>query len=109
VSQWTPEEAVAAGKKAAEQRAALRALEAMDPEEYLRTTFAKEKAKLAKALMDAAFGRGPWHELSRDKQLDALKTALAYAIGRPGTKANTVPQEKPAADENVPAEGLVIE
>jgi hypothetical protein len=95
--------AAEAGRKGGRRRQELARLKQEDPEAWARETFAAERAALSKTLLDAALGRGEWHELALDKRLTALSKALEYAVGRPVARKDT-PVEPP---EQPP--GLTIE
>ena len=98
------EAAVEAGRKGGLRRQELARLQREDPEAWARVTFAAERAALSKELLDAALGRGEWHDLPLEKRLTALTKALEYAIGRPTPRKD--PEEKPAQDDS---HGLTIE
>lgn len=91
-----------AGRKGGRRKAELARLRREDPEAYVRETFAVERAALSKELLDAALGRGGWHDLPLEKRLQALTKALEYAVGRPTARKD---EEPPQQDEG----GLTIE
>lgn len=75
-----------AGVEARKRRAELAKL---PPDEQI----AAELPRLVASLLDAALGRGSFGELKAADRLKALQTALAYGLGRPGTKKD--PEEAP--------------
>ena len=101
---FTRETATAAARKSVERRAELRELAQSAPDEYMVQFFEREKPALVKALMDAAFGRGPFENLPPDKRLSAVIKALEYAHGKPTAKA-PAPVAQNGSQE---LEGLVI-
>lgn len=91
----TPEYGKAAVAKREARRAEKRALLESEPETYMREFFREDRARLAKELMDAAFGRGRYDDLPSDKRLSALFKALEYSIGKPPPAAKSAPPPEP--------------
>lgn len=79
----TPEEA---GRRGAAERWRRERLKREDPEKFMREQFDSSKADLSQALLDAALGRGEWHDLPLDKRLAAITKAMEYAVGRPASQ-----------------------
>lgn len=94
---WDSEAASAAGKKGAAVRWERYRLQKEDPEAFLRETFEAHKSALSRELLDAALGRGEWHDLPLEKRLAALTKALEYAVGRPVQRSS--PKDE-GADQN---------
>lgn len=92
-----------AGRKGGLARARNAKLKEDDPEAWAKQLFGSERAALTSALLDAALGRGDFHDLSPEKRLQALTKALEYAIGRP------TPRKDDGSPEPPPAAGLTIE
>lgn len=95
--------AAEAGRKGGIQKGINARLKREDPEGYIRATFAAERAALSEELLNAALGRGNWHDLPLERRLVALTKALEYAVGRPTARKD---DEPPAPAE---APGLTIE
>jgi hypothetical protein len=93
-----------AGRRGGLRRQELARLKREDPEAWARETFSSERAALSKELLDAALGRGAWHDLPLDKRLQALTKALEYAVGRPVAR-----KDDQAPETQEPDTGLTIE
>lgn len=79
---WDKEAANAARLKGLEVR---RRRAQMSPAERVRDLAAADADAAMRDLIKAAKGQEPFDGLSLDKRLDALKTVLAYGVGRPTT------------------------
>lgn len=101
---FSKETASAAGKVSGEARRRRAELRESDPEAYMYETFSAKKAELSGALLDAALGKGTWHDLPLEKRLTALTKALEYAVGKPTTQ-----KAAPADEPEKAAPGLSIE
>lgn len=109
---WTPEEAkamaVKGGKARAAQRAKERELEALkSPEEKVEDAeaqFRDAAPKLAKELLKAALGQGPFDDLKSAERLAAIQRCLEYGVGKP----TATPKEKPKPVEAEESRGLEV-
>jgi hypothetical protein len=100
----TAENAKEKGRAGGLKSAEVRRLKREDPEAYMRRQAEQALPDLMADLINAAKGAGRWHDLPLEKQLDALKRALEYAVGRPRAA------EKPSTDEpEKPRPGFEVE
>lgn len=102
---FNPETAAAAGRESARRRKAREREERANPS----LKVARKMPELFDALLDAAAGRGEWHDLALDKRLAALFKALEYGAGKPITRDKQLtPADPGEGDGTEPAGGLQV-
>lgn len=71
----------------------------MSPAERVRDISARDADAAIRDLIKAAHGTPPYEDLSPEKRIDALKTILAYGVGRPTTSKVGPADVDPEDDE----------
>lgn len=96
---WNKETAKEAAAKSLEVR---RRRREMTPEERVEESCKRVAPQLINELIDAAKGTGDFTSLDLNRRIDAMKTVLAYGVGRPWSgKPNP---KLPPDDEEEPPE-----
>lgn len=92
---WDSESAKEAAAKSAEVR---RRRAEMTPAERVRDLAAADADASMRDLIKAAHGKDEFEKLAIEKRVDALKSVLAYGVGRP-TAIKTEPADNPEPDD----------